>query len=98
MLETARALLFYASIPIKYWVHCIMTTYYVINFTPSIVLSNKTPFEMLFGRTQSYDHLQVFSCLCYATTLRSQISLLLVQYQLFSWDILLQGRVTNYLD
>lgn len=39
---------------------------HLINQTPSIVLENKTPYEMLFGQSTSYVSLRVFGSLCYA--------------------------------
>lgn len=71
LLEVARSLQFQANIPIKYWGHCITVVCYLINLTPSTVLKNKEPFELSFGRAPTYDHLWVFVCLRYATTLGS---------------------------
>ena len=36
---------------------------------PTSILENKTPFEKLYGQLPSFDHLKVYGCLCFASTL-----------------------------
>lgn len=53
LLNVATALRFQANLPLHFWKDCVLTTTYLINRLPS----------------PSYNHLKVFGCLCYASTL-----------------------------
>lgn len=66
ILEVTRAIRFQTEIPIKFWGHCVLAAVYLINRIPSIVINNQSPYERLYRRRPSYNHMKVLGCLCYA--------------------------------
>lgn len=69
LLSVARALKFNSKVPIHLWGDCLLTATYIINKTPSKLLNNLSPYEILFHKPPLYDHMKVFGCLAYASTL-----------------------------
>lgn len=57
LLETGQALLFQAKLPLKYLGESILTATYIVNRLPSVVLSFKFPYELLYHYPPSYDHI-----------------------------------------
>lgn len=58
---------FSISLITYFWGGCVLTIAYLINRRPSPLLSNKSPFELLYKHPPSFDHIRLFGCLCYAT-------------------------------
>lgn len=45
----------------------VLTAVHLINKSPTLILGNKTPYEILHTEEVSYDHLRAFGCLAFAS-------------------------------
>ena len=72
VLKVARALLFQANLPTKFWGGSVFVAVHLSNRTPSNLLNGKTPYELLYYKKPSYDHIKVFSTLCFAQVKRNR--------------------------
>lgn len=68
LLESARSLAFQSKIPAKYWSETVLCATYLINMSPLLSIQNDTPLFRLTGSHPTLDHLKVFGCLCFAST------------------------------
>ena len=69
LLNVARSLRFQSYLPLQFWADCILSTAHIINRIPTLLLSNKSSYQLLFSKIPSYSHLKVFGCLAYVSTL-----------------------------
>jgi hypothetical protein len=58
-------LLAHASMPLKYWDEAFLAAVYLINYTPTKLLSYDTPLHHLLGATTDYSSFRVFGCACW---------------------------------
>jgi hypothetical protein len=69
LLNVGRSLLFQGQLPKSFWNYAIQHATFLINRTPTPVLNNKSPFEVLHNTLPDLEHLKVFGSLTYASTL-----------------------------
>lgn len=72
ILNVSRELMFQGNLPVSFWGECVLGAVHLINRTPSRLLQNKTPYEILFGSVPNYDELKVFGSLCFAHNQKSK--------------------------
>nr|GEV79446.1 hypothetical protein [Tanacetum cinerariifolium] len=63
LIEAARTMLADSLLPIPFWAEAVNTAYYVQNRVLVTKPHNKTPYELLLGRTPSIGFMRPFGCL-----------------------------------
>nr|GEV95952.1 retrovirus-related Pol polyprotein from transposon TNT 1-94 [Tanacetum cinerariifolium] len=62
LIEAARTILAYLLLPIPFWAEAVNTAYYVQNRVLVTKPHNKTPYELLLGRSPSIGFMKPFGC------------------------------------
>ena len=62
ILNVGRALRFQANLPIYFWGEGVLAAAHLINHTPTPLLDNNSPYELLTGTYPSYDEIRTFGC------------------------------------
>ena len=64
VLQTARAMLFHARLPVSFWKYAVLTAVYLLNRSvpSSHKKEHKTRIELFTGHKPSLSHLRVFGC------------------------------------
>ena len=63
--NTIRTLLFQARLSPVFWVEALHTAVHLLNILPSTSIENNIPYQKLFHKKPTYDHLKTFGSLCY---------------------------------
>lgn len=72
LMEVARSMMFHTNVPMRFWGDAVVTTCYLINRTPTRVLNDISPYEVLTKDKPSIDHIRVFGCTCFVLIPGSQ--------------------------
>lgn len=65
IIETRLALLHHAHLPLSFWSHAFQTAVYLIKRLPTPILNSKSPYDILYGKSPTYNKIKSFGCLCY---------------------------------
>ncbi|KAG8500188.1 hypothetical protein CXB51_004156 [Gossypium anomalum] len=65
IVETGLTLLAQATLPMMYWGYAFCSAVHLINRLPTPVLQSQSPYQALYGKEPTYDHLRVFGCCCF---------------------------------
>jgi transposase InsO family protein len=65
LLETGLTLLAHSGLSNKFWVEAFLTSTFIINRLPTVVLHHTSPFQKLFNTVPDYKAFRVFGCKCF---------------------------------
>ena len=74
VVESARAMMYHAQLPQRFWAEAINTAVYLRNRSPSAELKDGTPYEHWFEEKPDISNLRVFGCIAYVHVARNKRS------------------------
>ncbi|XP_074276920.1 uncharacterized protein LOC141600577 [Silene latifolia] len=72
------------GLPIRFWGEYALAAAFVINRTPSRLLNDATPYELIFKTPPNFDILRVFGSLCFAHNQKSKVDKFASQFPFIS--------------
>ena len=66
LVERVRCMLVQTQLPKSLWAEILLTSYYLVNLSPSSAIEFKTPYEKWTRQPTNYGDLRVFGCTAYA--------------------------------
>jgi hypothetical protein len=73
ILEVVHSLMLTMNVPKFLWSEAVMAATYLINHTPSRILSMKTPYELIFGKNEFVVPPKIFGCTCFVRDHRPSV-------------------------
>ncbi|XP_010424606.1 PREDICTED: uncharacterized protein LOC104709740 [Camelina sativa] len=74
LMEVVRSMMFHLNVPKRFWGDAVTNACYLINRTPTKILHDSSPFEILNQTKPSLDYLRVFGYVCFVLILGEQRS------------------------
>jgi len=68
IVESARAMLYNADLPMKLWAEAVNTAVYILNRTPTIQAPNSTPLKLWAKKIPHLSHIRTFGAEAYVFT------------------------------
>jgi len=79
-------MLSYTKLPKVFWGEALLTTNYLQNKNPTkVVTTNRTPYELWFGRQPNLYYLRVLACETHAFLMRKDTNWIHILINVFFW-------------
>nr|GEV76988.1 ribonuclease H-like domain-containing protein [Tanacetum cinerariifolium] len=95
LVEVARTMLIFSRLPEFLWAEAVATACFTQNRSIIHTRYNKTPYELLRGRTPNVEYFHVFGLLCYPTNDRDDLGKMKPKADIESFVVCLMSKATS---